>query len=1013
MINIFSKLYFLRYFVIVLLVCNILSAGVLIHAQNEGFTITPSTKRATLGKHVEIFEDPSGVLNLEDILSNDIQAQFVQSNQEEPGFGFTSSAYWVKLRIINNLDQEFSWYLELGYPLIDYIDLYQHDKYGKYSVIKTGDKLSFDTRMYDHRNFIFDLTQQANSTITYYIHLKSGSSMNFPLYLWTEKELVEEITLNQLLLGIFFGAIVIMVIYNFFLFIGFRDWSYLYLLFFILFWGLAQSAIDGLAYQYLWKNWNWWANINIPFFIYATLIASTHFCRSLLDTRKSIPLFDKILRIELLIYFTGLVLSLFIQYAFMIKTATALAILTVLSVGTAGIIMLKKRNHAALFFIIAWGTFLFGVVLFALKTFGVLESNILTRWSIQIGFFALITLFSLAVQDRINTEKKEKLKVQKKLVTTLKQSERKLEEKVQKRTQELFAKNTLLDSRAKKLANINRLAEKVNSTLNIQEIMQIICTEMVSLFPVRNAGIGLLDDTKTNLKIVAFHTLDPDERNATGMELSISDYRAFQIISDTKQPLVIEDAQNDPRTKSIHSVMHERGTKGLLILPVLSMNKVIGTIGMPSKDPEYSFSDEEIEFAKTIANQVASAIENARLYSQTEKARDVAEDDLEIGRQIQTGFIPETLPELKDWEIAAHFKPARQVAGDFYDVFKLEDKRLTAIVIADICDKGVGAALFMVLFRSLIRAFCKVVITDIEAQLMEIMLNINNYIAENHGRSNMFASLFIGILNEENANLYYINGGIDPPVVIDKKGEIKNTLLPTGPVVGMLLDMTFTIKTILIEKGDILFCYTDGNTDLKNEDEKAYTEEALLNSLKYTWSSALSMLFKINSDLAKHMGKQDQYDDITQITLRRKLSQTDHVHKAEGIAVLENLEGLRDFVENAAISSGLHNENIHAFKLAAEEIFTNIIFHGYKDMIPGLIKILFLVEKDKASLKISDFGKFFSPDESEPPEIEANWQDRNIGGLGLFLVKELFDTIKYQKADDNSNQLILEKIINI
>jgi len=82
-------------------------------------------------------------------------------------------------------------------------------------------------------------------------------------------------------------------------------------------------------------------------------------------------------------------------------------------------------------------------------------------------------------------------------------------------------------------------------------------------------------------------------------------------------------------------------------------------------------------------------------------------------------------------------------------------------------------------------------------------------------------------------------------------------------------------------------------------------------------------------------------------------------------------------------------------------------------MIPGLIKILFLVEKDKASLKISDFGKFFSPDESEPPEIEANWQDRNIGGLGLFLVKELFDTIKYQKADDNSNQLILEKIINI
>ena len=233
-----------------------------------------------------------------------------------------------------------------------------------------------------------------------------------------------------------------------------------------------------------------------------------------------------------------------------------------------------------------------------------------------------------------------------------------------------------------------------------------------------------------------------------------------------------------------------------MIVPLLTRGEAIGTIGMPGKDPEHVFTEDEIELAETIASQIASAIDNAQLHAKTELALDVAERDLEIGRQIQSGFFPEVLPEIPGWEIATHFHAARQVAGDFYDVFRFKDSNFTAFIIADVCDKGVGAALFMVLFRSLLRAFSETMITaaNVQEQLLSIILNTNNFIAEHHGKSNMFATLFFGILDPDSGSLYYVNGGHEPPAILDKDGWIIQRLMPTGPAVGMFPDMEFKVE---------------------------------------------------------------------------------------------------------------------------------------------------------------------------------------------------------------------------
>ena len=282
-----------------------------------------------------------------------------------------------------------------------------------------------------------------------------------------------------------------------------------------------------------------------------------------------------------------------------------------------------------------------------------------------------------------------------------------------------------------------------------------------------------------------------------------------------------------------------------------------------------------------VSIQIAKAIENAYLQAQTQKAKEVAERDLEIGRQIQTGFFPHTLPTLPGWELAVHFRAARQVAGDFYDVFPLEDGKRVAVAVADVCDKGVGAALFMALFRSLIRVFIHQNFTHPnpkvrtpELQTVEALKKTveftNNYIATTHSRENMFATLFLGILDLETGAVHYVNGGHEPPVVVGQSG-IKAKLNPTGPAVGALPDLDYQTQHVQLDPEDILFAYTDGLTDALSHTGESFTKERLMPLLAHPSPSAEAFLDRIVTAIYRHISGAEQYDDLTMVSVQRKL----------------------------------------------------------------------------------------------------------------------------------------------
>ena len=280
-------------------------------------------------------------------------------------------------------------------------------------------------------------------------------------------------------------------------------------------------------------------------------------------------------------------------------------------------------------------------------------------------------------------------------------------------------------------------------------------------------------------------------------------------------------------------------------------------------------------------------------FQQVEAYSRVLNNELEKGRQIQINFLPGQLLQMPGWETAAYFKPARQVAGDFYDLFQLPEGPV-GFVIADVCDKGVGAALFMALFRSLIRIFsgqtslnglpltCSDA-TDDEAEqatenptidpihfkaLKAVQLT-NKYIALNHGELAMFATLFFGILDPDTGRLSYINGGHEPLYIINSAGGVKAQLATTGPSVGIEPQIHFKIQQTRIDSGDILLGYTDGVIEASAADGGFFSVDQFRSILDAPSSSASELIDRIAKRLQEHIGEAEQFDDITLLALRR------------------------------------------------------------------------------------------------------------------------------------------------
>jgi serine phosphatase RsbU (regulator of sigma subunit) len=272
--------------------------------------------------------------------------------------------------------------------------------------------------------------------------------------------------------------------------------------------------------------------------------------------------------------------------------------------------------------------------------------------------------------------------------------------------------------------------------------------------------------------------------------------------------------------------------------------------------------------------RISSSLEKKRLHDIERLYLQGLEREMDLAREIQQGFLPPELPQSDGWQVAAYFKAAREVAGDFYDAFLLNDGSLVC-VIGDVCGKGVGAALFMTLFRSLIRAtfttqgFQSGEATNPGQWLRHVVSSTNRYVAETHGDANMFATVFVGVISPQYGILNYINCGHEPPLWAATGGHL-TALRPTGPAVGAILDAVFTVKEIRMEPGDLLLAFTDGVTDALNCKDEFFGKDCLPALLDRTDRDPEALLNDIQAELTRFVGEAEQFDDITMIAVGRR-----------------------------------------------------------------------------------------------------------------------------------------------
>jgi len=430
------------------------------------------------------------------------------------------------------------------------------------------------------------------------------------------------------------------------------------------------------------------------------------------------------------------------------------------------------------------------------------------------------------------------------------------------------------EQRNAELAIINSVQRGLASRLAIQAIYDLVGDRLRDVFHNMDVEIRIYD-SKTNM-IHNPYTYENGKR-ITIHSYSLPERGFVPHVLHTLENLVVNEGLAQEMEKyGSRIVTGTQMSKSLMMVPLVVNNLAHGLITISDMQHEYAFKESDVRLLQTLSNSMSVALENARLWEEEKMYRKALERELEIGREIQAGFLPEALPLVEGWEIAASLMSAREVAGDFYDVFELPDGTI-GLVIADVCDKGVGAALFMTLFRSLIRVTANLEYFEhgertnsshsIPDRLKRAMLLTNNYIAETHGDSGMFATLFFGVLDPRDGKLTYVNGGHEPPLIV-RSGAVHETLYKTGPAVGVIMDCHFDLLLTQLNVGDTFIAFTDGVPDCSNSNGEFFGRERLLDILQRSGGSVPELVRRIETELLQFTDSATQFDDITLLAVR-------------------------------------------------------------------------------------------------------------------------------------------------
>ena len=410
----------------------------------------------------------------------------------------------------------------------------------------------------------------------------------------------------------------------------------------------------------------------------------------------------------------------------------------------------------------------------------------------------------------------------------------------------------------------------------------------------------------------------------------------------------------------------------------------------------------------TERKRAEAAIEEA--YGIIKVQRDRMEEELNVGREIRMSMIPLSFPPFPDrgeFSIDAVLEPAREVGGDFYDFYFVDEDRL-CVCIGDVSGKGVPSALFMAVAKTLIKSRA----VD-DPSTASIMTHVNGELSRDNP-SCMFVTIFIGILDVGTGELMFTNAGHNPPYVKGGDGALRRLDQRHGPVIGAVEDLVYAEERIVLAPGDVLYMYTDGVTEAMDGEGALYSDERLADWLaSTTFSSTEAMVRDTVAEVEEFEGEAEQADDITVMALRFLGTPEDAPRASFSVVAANELAeiakvraGFEAFVEEAGVPAAVAVR----FVLALDELLNNIISHAYRDDDAHAIEVKAELTGRRLALTVADDGIPFNPLLAEDPDTDASIEDRDIGGLGIHLVLGVVDDFTYQRRIDKNVVTLIKEL---
>lgn len=405
-------------------------------------------------------------------------------------------------------------------------------------------------------------------------------------------------------------------------------------------------------------------------------------------------------------------------------------------------------------------------------------------------------------------------------------------------------------------------------------------------------------------------------------------------------------------------------------------------------------------FAKNEKRLKEAEVEQARIGS-----------ELLIARNIQMEMLPTEFSGYSHYvQVAASLEPAKEVGGDLYDYFVRDDKLF--FCIGDVSGKGVPAAMLMAVIHSLYR-----MASSHENNLAHIMQTINEAMCQNNN-TDMFVTLFLGMIDLPTGRLRYCNAGHDKPILLRGQSAESMTVKPNLPI-GAYSDYTYVMQEGQLMTGDKLFLYTDGITEAKSNyaAEKWFGLEQLKDVLSsqpvISADTPSAVLKQVTEAVRTFVGDTEQNDDRTMLCIHYTFEEeqallSDSITLRNDIAEVPNLN---TFVKSVLAKMPLDVTMARHLRLAVEEAVVNVISYAYPDEVQGTIVVEATANKHRIKFVITDTGIPFDPTEVQEADTSLSAEDRPIGGLGLLLVRELMDTMNYERID-GKNVLTLSKRLN-